>query len=62
MTAVLQSATETTALLGTAFPGCVVANDNSPRQSVVAGPVAEIEKFESALTAVEAEVARREGR
>jgi polyketide-type polyunsaturated fatty acid synthase PfaA len=50
MTAVVQSAAETAALLGAEFPGCVVANDNSPRQCVVAGPVSEIAKFEAALT------------
>ncbi len=51
MTAVLHAAAEIEALLGTELPGCVVANYNSPQQSVVAGPVDEMERLEATLTA-----------
>jgi acyl transferase domain-containing protein/NADP-dependent 3-hydroxy acid dehydrogenase YdfG len=50
MTAVRQAAEELAPLLARDFPTCVVANQNSPQQSVVAGPTADIARLETRLT------------
>jgi acyl transferase domain-containing protein/NADP-dependent 3-hydroxy acid dehydrogenase YdfG/acyl carrier protein len=47
MTAVWHPAEELAALLTDEFSGCVIANHNSPQQSVIAGPVARIEALEA---------------
>ena len=51
MTAVWHPADELAAMLAGECAGCVIANQNSPQQSVVAGPVAQIERLEARLTA-----------
>ena len=50
MTAVWHPADELAAMLAGECAGCVIANQNSPQQSVVAGPVAQIERLEARLT------------
>ncbi|MBL9213160.1 MAG: SDR family oxidoreductase [Opitutaceae bacterium] len=50
MTAVRQAAEELGPLLAREFSTCVVANQNSPQQSVVAGPAADIARLEARLT------------
>ena len=51
MTAVWHPAGELAAMLVDECAGCVIANQNSPQQSVVAGPVAQIERLEDRLKA-----------
>ena len=50
MTAVWHPADALSAMLAGECAGCVIANQNSPQQSVVAGPVAQIERLEAGLT------------
>ena len=50
MTAVWHPADALSAMLAGECAGCVIANQNSPQQSVVAGPVAQIERLEAELT------------